>query len=516
MSESPRVSVVVPFLDAGAFLADAIESVLAQTYGDWELILVDDGAADGSTAIARSYAERFARQVIYLEHDGHANHGMSASRNAGIAATSGELVAFLDADDVWLEQKLAEQVAILDRQPSASLVLGPTQWWYSWADAPERSDEVRGLGVEPGGLVPAPRLVAPLLRNEAPTVTPALIRRAALERAGGFADGFRGMYEDQVAFVKICLREPVFVARECWYRWRQHPDSACAISVRAGEYAPARERFLDWLESYLREEGVRAPDIWKVLERERRRLRGSANGGMGQRGRGLLRRVRPAQRRPQESPWLGDAQTTTPISRSWGFDRGLPVDRYFIERFLGAHAQDIAGRVLEVGDDVYTRRFGGERVARADVLHVEDGNPKATIVADLGEQAELGADLFDCIVFTQTLQFVYDVHAAVRNLHRLLRPGGVLLLTVPGTTQTGPDELSSSWYWSFTTRSVRRLLGDVFGEGRVEVEAHGNVLAAVALLHGLAAEDLRRSDLERHDPDYEVLVTARALKGRSA
>src|SRR5206468_1119833 len=148
-----------------------------------------------------------------------------------------------------------------------------------------------------------------------------------------------------------------------------------------------------------------------------------------------------------------------------------------------------------------------------DVLHAKEGNPKSTIVADLSAPDDLGEDLFDCIVLTQTLQFVYDVRAAVRTLHRSLCPDGVLLLTVPGTTQSGPDEFADSWYWSFTTRSVRRLLGEVFAEDKFEVAAHGNVLAAVGLLHGLAVEDLKQSDLERHDPDYEVIVAARAVKG---
>lgn len=209
---------------------------------------------------------------------------------------------------------------------------------------------------------------------------------------------------------------------------------------------------------------------------------------------------------------LGDAGSTTPISRAWGFGRGLPVDRRYIEHFLERHAGDIRGRTLEVGDDAYTRRFGGDRVERADVLYDRDGNPKATIVADLNAADDLEPELFDCIVFTQTLQFIYDVHAAVRTLHRLLRPGGVLLLTAPGTTQSGPDEYSDSWYWSFTTHALRRLLGDVFGDGQVEVEAQGNVLAAVALLHGLAVEDLAPGDLDRRDPHYEVVVTARAVK----
>lgn len=510
MTEMPRVSVVMTFLDAERFLAEAIESVLAQTYRDWELVLVDDGSADEGTAIARDFASRHADRIRYVEHEGHANRGMSASRNAGLAATSGEYVAFLDADDVWTERKLEEQVAILDREPSAAMVLGPTEWWHSWRDGASRRDEIRGLDGTIDALAPPGSLLVPLLRNEAPTVTPALLRRTALEAAGGFVERFRGMYEDQVAFVKICVREPVFVASACWYRWRQHPASTCAVSIRSGEYRVAREGFLAWLEDYLREHDLLGRKVRSALARERRLLQGKETPTEA--ARRLLRRAagrRPAQ---PETPALGDAGSTTPISRAWGFERGLPVDRYYIERFLERHAGDIRGRTLEVADDLYTRRFGGDRVEQADILQDRAGNPKATIVADLNAADELEPELFDCIVFTQTLQFVYDVRAAVRTLHRLLRPGGVLLLTAPGTTQSGPDEYAGSWYWSFTTHSLRRLLGESFGEGQVEIEAHGNVLAAVALLHGLAVQDLGPGDLDRRDEHYEVIVAVRAVK----
>jgi glycosyltransferase involved in cell wall biosynthesis len=507
MTDAPRVSVITTFLDAEGFLGEAIESVLAQTYRDWEFVLVDDGSADEGTAVAREYASRHPDRIRYLEHEGHANRGMSASRNLGLAETTGAYVAFLDADDVWTKHKLEEQVAILDREATAAMVVGPTEWWHSWADGGSRLDSVRGLDVRTDALAPPGSLLLPLLRNEAPTMTPALLRRTSLEAAGGFVERFRGMYEDQVAFVKISMREPVFVASECWYRWRQHRDSACAVSIRSGDYRLARRDFLVWLEDYLREHDLLGPRVRIALARERR-----VASGREPSVRRLWRRT--AAHRPSQAatPWLGDVGSTTPISRAWGFERGLPVDRYYIERFLEGHAADIQGRTLEVGDDLYTVRFGGDRVERTDVLHDRDGNPKATIVVDLNAADHLQPELFDCIVFTQTLQFVYDVHAAVRTLHRLLSPGGVLLLTVPGTTQTGPDEYSGSWYWSFTTHTVRRLLGEIFGAEQVGVEAYGNVLAAVALLHGLAVDDLPPGDLDRRDPQYEVVVAARAVR----
>jgi SAM-dependent methyltransferase len=203
----------------------------------------------------------------------------------------------------------------------------------------------------------------------------------------------------------------------------------------------------------------------------------------------------------------------TPISRVFGLDRGQCIDRFYIERFLSVHARDIRGAVLEIGDDGYARRFGGDHLVTCDVLHVEAGHPGATIVADLVHADGMASGAFDCIIFTQTLQFIYGVQAAVKTLHRLLKPGGVLLTTVPGISQISRFDMDR-WgeYWRFTTLSMRRLFEVVFSPASVSVEAYGNVLTAVAFLHGLAAEELRPDELDYHDTDYELLITARAVK----
>jgi len=220
-----------------------------------------------------------------------------------------------------------------------------------------------------------------------------------------------------------------------------------------------------------------------------------------------------ALRRRRRPVLLGSLGRTTPVGEQWGYDRGTPVDRWYIERFLSAHAADIQGRVLEVGDNRYTKRFGGGRVTRSDVLHAVPGNPDATFVGDIARADHLPGDAFGCVVFTQVLQYVFDVRAAVRQLHRILAPGGVALVTVPGIIKVdwGAMELWPD-SWRFTSRSVHRLFEEAFGEGGARVEAFGNVRVAVAALHGLAREDLREADLALHDPHYEVTIGVRAVK----
>jgi SAM-dependent methyltransferase len=207
---------------------------------------------------------------------------------------------------------------------------------------------------------------------------------------------------------------------------------------------------------------------------------------------------------------FGDLGTLEPVSRHWGFDRGRPVDRYYIEAFLERHAEDVRGRVLEVGDDAYTRRFGKDRVTRRDVLHVSAGAPGATIVADIADAPHVASASFDCIILTQTLHLVYDVPAAMGTLARILRPGGVLLLTVPGITPTTDDDWRSSWYWSFTAASLRRAAALVFPSGSFSVESHGNVLAAMAFVQGMAWQELEPAELARNDPAFPVTLALRA------
>lgn len=228
-TENGLVSVIMIFLNAERFIEEAIESVLSQTYDRWELLLVDDGSTDRSTAIARRYAAELPDRIRYLDHTGHQNRGMSASRNMGIAHAGGEYIAFLDADDVYLPQKLEKQIEILEHYPEAGLVYGATQYWFSWTGsaADARKDRLRPLGVPPGSLVDPPHLFRLFLENKArtPCTCAVLIRRSVIKDAGGFEERFSGMYEDQVFFYKLSLIASAFVADGCWDRYRQHADS---------------------------------------------------------------------------------------------------------------------------------------------------------------------------------------------------------------------------------------------------------------------------------------------------
>jgi SAM-dependent methyltransferase len=210
---------------------------------------------------------------------------------------------------------------------------------------------------------------------------------------------------------------------------------------------------------------------------------------------------------------LGDLRRLSPVSRVFGFDRGTPIDRHYIEGFLNRHREDVRGRVLEVGDRSYTERFGEGRVTRSDVLHPLPGNRQATLVGDLVTGEGIPADAFDCVILTQVLNVVSDPRRAIAHAARALASGGVLLATFPGITAVSRFDMDR-WgdYWRFTTLSARRCFQEAFPADHVRVETHGNVLAAVAFLHGLAAEELQGDELDHRDPDFEVLIAIRAVQ----
>ena len=520
------VSVIMIFFDAEEFFEEAIGSVLAQTHSSIELLLCDDGSTDAGTAIARQWAQEH-RAVRYLEHPDHAHLGMSSTRNLGIAAARGEFVAFLDADDVWDKDHLDHEVALLRSHPEAGMVCGQAVEWRSWQDS-RASDSFHPPPWPPGSVVAPPRMLTAVLRDEVlPTPTcNLLVRKQALDAIGGAEDEFQALFEDQVLLAKLYLTQSCVISGSRTARYRRHARSSTAEAQRKGTYHPGRpnldrERFLRWL-SGLPEvrEGKDDGELRSLLQnhlqpydhrlsRARWRARSLAVASVPPRAREPLRR---AVRRARGPVRMGSLRRLTPLSREFGYNRGLPVDRYYIERFLTANAEDVRGRVLEVGDSAYTRRFGGARVTRADVLNIDAGSPETTIVADLASGEEIPSASFDCLVITQTLHLVYDVAAAVRTLHRVLRPGGVVLATVPGISPVSNDRWADTWYWSLTPLSATRLFADVFGPENIEVCAHGNVLSSVAFLEGMAAEELRRRELDSDDPQYPLLITIRASR----
>jgi glycosyltransferase involved in cell wall biosynthesis/SAM-dependent methyltransferase len=516
------VSVVIPCFDQAAFLDEAIESVLAQTYPHFELLVVDDGSTDNSAEVAaRHPGVRLVRQR---------NRGLPAARNAGLRESAGDFVVFLDADDRLKPRALEVGLRMLRAHPACAFVSGQVEL-TNHDGTLLRAAQHRVIDRDHHRVL--------LEGNPILSHATVMYRRQALDVVGDFDERLDAC-EDYDLYLRITREFKLHTHDECVAEYRRHGgnmhrDPARMLTAaltalrkqrKAARRSPAdRRAYVHGVAYWRRELGGQLVDdlrdriALRDFGREtRRRLRVLARHHPG--GLRELRRGRPLPHAPvrgkvrRDAPALGrvrwgELRRLQPIGAEFGYERGTPIDRRYIEDFLARHADDVRGRVLEVADAAYTRRYGGAAVTASEVLHLQRDNPEATIVGDLTALDHVPDASFDCVVVTETLQMIYDVRAAVATLRRIVRPGGVVLATMPGMTNI--DE-SDAWAWGFTVLSTRRLFAEAFGEENVEVESRGNVLAATAFLHGLSADELAPDEIDHPDPNYPMSIHVRAVR----
>lgn len=536
----PLVSVVIPCYNQGQFLREAIESVKAQTWQSVELVVVDDGSTDCTPDVVAEFPG-----IVAVRQE---NCGLSAARNRGLHASRGAFVAFLDADDLLLPNALAAGVDALVRHPD---------WAFVWGGY--RMVDARGAPLgEPSVPTVASRHYDLLLsRNYIAMHATVLYRRDALDRFGGFDTSLRSC-EDYDLYLRIARQSTIGFHPNVIACYRHHDGNMSGnprVMLRNAIEVLNRQKPYLANDNHRRaalEDGVRFHRERDGGELLRRSLR--TGGWEGVKGimdtirmsrlsflkltakqaarsafEALVSTLPPAPRARMEAlreaarkrppvgfVRFGSLRRLHPISRHFGYDRGTPIDRIYIEGFLERQAQDICGRVLEIGDRSYTQRFGGARVTGSDVLNVKSDVPGTTFVGDLADGSALPSDAFDCIILTQTLHLIYDLHAAIETVHRILKPGGVVLATVPGISQIDHHEWGHTWFWALTPRCAQRLFQEAFPPDAVNVQGHGNVLTSIAALHGLAAKELSAAEFAHHDPYYPMLVTIRARKPEAA
>ena len=270
LSPYPLVSVIIPFLNGGNWLAEAIESVISQSYPYWEAILIDDGSEEEATNIAKGYSYKYPEKIIYTDHSGHINKGVTISRNTGIRLSKGSFIAFLDADDCWLQEKLLHQVELFKQFPTAEMVCESSQFWYSWSNAKEE-DAIVNIGVEPDRLYHPPELIKrlyPLGKGAPPCPTGIMIKKEAFKRSGGFEEAFTGvyqLYEDQAFLSKIYLHENVYVSGTANNLYRKRPGSLTESANDEKHYKKVRLFFLNWLKEYVKLHGIDDDTLMELI-----------------------------------------------------------------------------------------------------------------------------------------------------------------------------------------------------------------------------------------------------------
>lgn len=525
--DSATIAVVIPTFNHTHFLADAINSVLRQTRPADEIIVVDDGSTDNPDEVVDQFPS-----VLLIRQD---NRGISAARNAGLRSCSATHVVFLDADDLLLPCALETGLTFWKSHPDCAFVYGGYRN-VSKTLEPIKRDAFYDISANPhlellsGNVIGAHHAV--------------LYRRDRLIEINGFDESLR-YCEDYDIFLRITWCYPVAGYPTTVALVRRHGQN---MSTNYGEMLRSFLTVLDKHEARIQPDAATRAAIKRGKTIRRDRYAAAMLGAAAKTWRGhraivptlweILRIVmwspttlirvsfRKFDRRTRKTltPFAiqalqrlrgrrGNLNRVSPLSRAFGFDRGTPIDRYYIERFLANNAGDIRGRVLEIGDNHYTLRFGGAQVEQSDILHVSERNPKATFIGDLTQPNCLPDSLFDCIILTQTLHLLFDMREGLATLYRALKPGGVLLMTVPGISEVNSgQEWGETWYWSLTVLSTRRLLKEQFKSEDVHVESHGNVFAAAAFLYGLACEEVPATDLDMNDLSYPVTIAARAIK----
>jgi glycosyltransferase involved in cell wall biosynthesis len=584
MSSSKLVSVIIPFYDSEVFLKDAVESVIAQSYKSWELLLIDDGSTDSSTAIALDYANKYPDKIHYLQHEEHKNMGACASRNLGIQQSKGKYIALLDSDDVWLPEKLEQQIDIIQKNKDVDAVIGLSEYWHSWSGNSKEltKDHIPELGLTSDIVYKPPsllKLIFPLGKANAPCPSVLLLTKNILKKIGGFEQAFTGLYqyyEDQAFLSKLYLNALIYPAENCWIKYRIHPDSCSSRVKKLGEHNRVKLHYFYWLKRYFYDNGFNEKhtlDIlnenilelesniekdvrkWEKIAKNRKneinelkkqiavlkkelvkesnkkqhntdkKLNNltiktiSAEGArlltkyISSPGHYLTKTVRNIENiiYDTEDKPFGKKRLKIPVSKKWGWERGTPIDRYYIDKFLKQNSEHIKGNVLEINDDIYTKKFGGQDVIRSDVLDINEKNENATIIADLQKADNIQSNSFDCIILTQTLQLTYDYESVIKNCERILKKDGVLLATFPGITKILVNK-PFKWYWNFTSFSAEVIFNKYFDKEKVEISKHGNVLSASAFLFGLARQELTNEELDYNDPEFEVIITIKAVK----
>ncbi|HKP31433.1 MAG TPA: glycosyltransferase [Chitinophagaceae bacterium] len=507
----PLVSVIIPCYNHAHYLREAVESVLAQSYANIEIIIVNDGSTDETESIANSWVD-----VKYFFQK---NQGLSAARNTGIEHSQGEFLAFLDADDYYHPDALMVNVRYLKENPSAAFVSGAHN---------KVSDDKKILEAERPS-IKADHYLHLLQGNYIGMHATVLYRKKIFDEFR--FDTTLNACEDYDLYLKIARKYPVIHHDQLIADYRIHGDNMSSdIPKMLNAVLKVLDRQQDHLKDSKEKEAFElGHKIWKEYYNDlskKDQVDFSGSQRTTSMFKNLIKKISPSfllrfahkmgvyksYRPPIGKIVRGDLESVAPFSTEFGFDRGGPVDRYYIENFLKKYSSDIKGRVLEIGDNEYTVMFGGNKVEKSDILHVEERNAKATFIADLSNAPNLPDNSFDCIILTQTLHLIYDFHAAIATCYRILKEGGVLLMTTPGITSIDQDEWNSKWYWSFTINSIRKILQKNFDSEKIEIVSYGNVYAATSFLYGMGLPEVSKEKLDFKDRYYEVIITARVVK----
>jgi len=539
LNDLPLISAVIPCYNHAHFLSEAIESVLKQTYPNYEIIVVDDGSTDNTGEVAARYPE-----VRYIRQD---NQGLSGARNTGLQESRGDHLVFLDADDLLLPRALEAGEKCLRAHPECAFVSGHFRYV---------NEDGSFLNETPQRYVDREHYLAFLQGNYISMHATVMYRRSVFNEVGNY-DTSLPACEDYDLYLRIARRFPVHCHDEMVAEYRQHDTNMSGdvclmlrtvLSVLHTQWPyvkgdrratkAIRTGMLYWKAGYGEDLFIQATSLKLRQNFRQKALMLLTITRYAPRyfvyhtlmwlveiGLNILRRITPASVREAvarpiiERVWppvggvkFGDLRQTSPLREIADSDAGTPIDQYYVETFLTRQAHHIQATVLEFHADDYTCRFGGDRVRTSNIFELVENKIDPNTESDLTIPHDIPAETYDCIIIPQMLHRIYNLDTTVQTLYRCLKPGGVLLATVPGIGLINDDNPARVGYWAFTEKAVHQLFAPVFGTGNIKTQAYGNVLAASAFYHNLASNELAQTKLDHQDDQYQLLITIRAIK----
>jgi peptidoglycan/xylan/chitin deacetylase (PgdA/CDA1 family)/SAM-dependent methyltransferase len=497
---SPKASLCLPAPLGGADLLATLDSLERQTLGSIEVCWV---VADDDPPLLRDFLSRLARGPLRRALTVGPGLGWAARANAVLGAARSEFAVLLDPGDLLAPTYLELATAACRADPAIQVVA-------PWV---RREDSLGDPELQAAGHIELETLLAETWALPLPSV----FRTAAWRELGGLVADV-----EPLALYEFWLR---VLARG----GRVHTLAAPLVVRRLGRNSAELQR-LDrgahaaaWTQVFERHRALFEGHLEAVLLERQRRLQtrtqryqsalAARDAGVAELGE-LTAEIAALRAGTVAIDW-GELRRSAPVSREWGEDRGVPLDRHYIETFLAVHQADVGGSVLEVQEDDFTRRFGGPRVTHSEIVDIEPGNPRATVLADL-RATGLPGERYDCVILTQTLHVIDDMPAVLAEVRRLLKPGGVLLATMPTASRVCVEYGPDGDFCRLTAAGARQLFETTFAPDELEITTYGNLLATVAFLHGFARHELRSDEYARQDPWYPLVIGVRATKGVAA
>ena len=541
---TPLVSVIIPCYNHGKYLSKAIESVYSQSYQVFELIVVDDGSVDNTKTVCLNYPK-----VNYVYQE---NAGLSAARNMGIKHAIGDYVMFLDADDWLLDQALEINLNYLKSDVNAAFVSGGYELYYepedkTWTIQQEVTEkhyckllESNFIGMH-ATVMYRSWVFEKFAYNTSlrycedydlylqitrffPMIHHTKLLAVYRKHSHNTSSNYTGMLNSALLVLSLQRKKLKNTAEKESYKkginyWKSYYSEKIFDNLINQLYC----KKLDYNPKEIKTLKINNDVLYKKFKTINRQY---SKVQFKQKIKNSIKKLIPSSifklyqtkfKKSNSPPLigkvnLGDLNRTTPFSTQFGYDRGGPLDRYYIENFLNENSSLIRGRVLEIGDNAYTLQYGGSNVTKSDILHIDDSNEQATFIGDLSNAPHIPSNTFDCIVLTQTLHLIYDFKGAIETCHRLLKQGGTLLITVPGISHIAQDGWGKYWLWSFTDASMQRIMEERFPTEKISIKTFGNVLVASAFLYGMGLPEIKKEQLDQHDLHYQVTITVRAVK----